>query len=127
MSKPGFPVATPEAYRRWQDSIELPRVSYVPQEVNGITLVNDLERPVFQKHRFLAEMKMWLLGRKEVAAALMSGSGSTMIAVLRDPSDAEKLIAAARSELDPHLWAWSGWTEGAPAGLRVAGTSRPSS
>ena len=110
--KPSFPVATPDAYKRWQDSIELPGVTYAAQSVNGITLVNDLERPVFQKHRFLAEMKMWLLARKEVSAAMMSGSGSTMIAVLRDPNDSARLISAALTELDPHLWAWSGWTDG---------------
>lgn len=110
--KPNFPVATPDAYKSWQASIELPGVTYAPQSVNGVTLVNDLERPVFQKHRFLAEMKMWLLARKEVSAAMMSGSGSTMIAVLRDPNDSARLIFAALTELDPHLWSWSGWTEG---------------
>ena len=110
--KPSFPVATPDAYKRWQDSVELPGVTYAAQSVNGVTLLNDLERPVFQKHRFLAEMKMWLLARKEVSAAMMSGSGSTMIAVLRDPNDSARLISAALTELDPHLWSWSGWTEG---------------
>ena len=110
--KPAFPVATPDAYKRWQDSIELPGVTYAEQSVNGVTLLNDLERPVFQKHRFLAEMKMWLLARKEVSAAMMSGSGSTMIAVLHDPNDSPRLISAALTELDPHLWSWSGWTEG---------------
>ena len=110
--KPAFPVATPDAYKRWQDSVELPGVTYAEQSVNGVTLLNDLERPVFQKHRFLAEMKMWLLARKEVSAAMMSGSGSTMIAVLHDPNDSPRLISAALTELDPHLWSWSGWTEG---------------
>jgi 4-diphosphocytidyl-2-C-methyl-D-erythritol kinase len=41
-----------------------------------------LERPVFQKYLFLADLKRWLLGRPEVCAALMSGSGSTLFAVL---------------------------------------------
>jgi 4-diphosphocytidyl-2-C-methyl-D-erythritol kinase len=63
---------------------------------------------VFWKHLFLAEMKAWLLSRPEVEAALMSGSGSTMFALLRHPGAAPAVIAAARAELDPTLWAWSG-------------------
>ncbi len=110
--KPAFSVATPDAYRRWEGSSELSRIHYQSQEVSGIRFVNDLEKPVFYKHRFLAEMKQWLLERKETAAALMSGSGSTMFAILKDPADAEKLAKAARHELDQNLWHWSGYTEG---------------
>jgi 4-diphosphocytidyl-2-C-methyl-D-erythritol kinase len=57
----------------------------------------------------LAEVKSWLLAREEVAGALMSGSGSTMFAVLHDLATADAVIAAARAELDPTLWAWSGF------------------
>ncbi|WP_193214836.1 4-(cytidine 5'-diphospho)-2-C-methyl-D-erythritol kinase [Luteolibacter marinus] len=106
--KPSFGVATPDAYRRWLDSKELPGISYAPQVFPWGELSNDLERPVFSKHLFLAEMKAWLLKRPEVSGALMSGSGSTMFALLRDESAAEGLVAAARSELDPTLWAWHG-------------------
>ena len=53
-------------------------------------------------------MKVWLLGRPEVSGALMSGSGSTMFAVLHDLQGADSLIKAARQELDPTLWAWQG-------------------
>jgi 4-diphosphocytidyl-2-C-methyl-D-erythritol kinase len=53
-------------------------------------------------------MKVWLLGRTEVAGAMMSGSGSTMFAVLHDLQGAETVAEAARRELDPTLWAWSG-------------------
>lgn len=105
--KPAFGVSTPDAYKRWQGSSEVPGVSYAPQEVDGVTLVNDLERPVFEKHRFLAEMKTWLQERPEVRAALMSGSGSTMMAVLRDPAGGDLLREAALRELDPKLWYWS--------------------
>jgi 4-diphosphocytidyl-2-C-methyl-D-erythritol kinase len=86
-------------------------VPYTAQEIDGISLFNDLERPVFEKHRFLAELKQWLLARRETAAALMSGSGSTVFAVLRDGSDAEALAKSARHELDPGLWHWAGRTE----------------
>ena len=110
--KPSFGVGTPDAYKRWKQSFELPEVHYTPQQIQGISLVNDLERPVFEKHRFLVELKQWLQDRREAAAALMSGSGSTVFAVLHDSTDASALAAAARAELDPGLWHWAGFTEG---------------
>ncbi len=108
--KPSFGVETPDAYKRWLTSREIPGVRYAEQQLTGISLVNDLERPVFQKHRFLAELKEWLLDREETSAALMSGSGSTVFAVLKKIGAAETLISAARVELDPHLWSWVGTT-----------------
>ena len=109
--KPFFGVETTDAYARWKQSFELLGVRYTPQELQEIALVNDLERPVFEKHRFLAEIKQWLLGRRETAAALMSGSGSTVFAVLQEGANANALAAAARAELDPGLWHWAGITE----------------
>ncbi|HEX4665272.1 MAG TPA: 4-(cytidine 5'-diphospho)-2-C-methyl-D-erythritol kinase [Chthoniobacterales bacterium] len=102
--KPEFGVPTPWAYSRWRDSRELPGVDYAPQKIGELVLANDLERPVFEKHLFLARMKGWLGAQPEVAAALLSGSGSTMFAVLRAPNDAEMLAARAQAELDPRLW-----------------------
>ena len=110
--KPFFGVETPDTYARWKQSFEMPRIRYTPQQVQGISLGNDLERPVFEKHRFLAELKQWLLERRETAAALMSGSGSTVFAVLKEGANANALAAAARAELDPGLWHWAGFTEG---------------
>ncbi len=106
--KPSFSVPTPEAYKHWKNSKELPGVDYAVQKFEWGELVNDLERPVFQKHLFLAEMKMWLMGQAGVAGALMSGSGSTMFAVLHDQQVADGIIDSARKELDPKLWAWAG-------------------
>jgi 4-diphosphocytidyl-2-C-methyl-D-erythritol kinase len=102
--KPGFAVSTPWAYARWRDSREIPRISYALQEFDGQTFVNDLERPVFEKFVFLAEMKVWLLKQPEVGAALMSGSGSVVFAVMRDNADAGLLAKRAKAELDPELW-----------------------
>jgi len=102
--KPALGVPTPSAYSRWKDSRELPNVVYAAQEFAGFTFVNDLERPVFEKHVFLAAAKMWLLSQPEVAVAMMSGSGSTLFAVLREASAAESLAVRARSELDAELW-----------------------
>ena len=102
--KPDFVVATAWAYSRWHDSREIPGVTYAAQEFAGQTFVNDLERPVFEKFVFLAQLKMWLLEQPEVGAALMSGSGSTIFAVLREGQDTEAIAERARSELDPEVW-----------------------
>lgn len=102
--KPRFSVPTPWAYSRWRDARELPGVDYRAQEFGGMTFVNDLERPVFEKYLFLARMKTWLREQAEVGAAMLSGSGSTVFAVLRDGAGAEALAARAKLELDPQLW-----------------------
>ena len=85
----------------------MPDVDYTPQPLAWGEIVNDLEQPVFYKHRFLAEIKVWLLDQPEVTAAMMSGSGSTMMVFLADSSQTELLIERARKELDPTLWAAS--------------------
>ncbi|MEI7955072.1 MAG: 4-(cytidine 5'-diphospho)-2-C-methyl-D-erythritol kinase [Verrucomicrobiota bacterium] len=110
--KPAFGVATAQAYDRWQGARAIPGVRYSAQEFQGVRLVNDLEAPVFQKFRFLAELKQWLLIRKEVAAALLCGSGSTVFAVLHPEADAQSLATSALLELDPSLWNWCGSSEG---------------
>jgi 4-diphosphocytidyl-2-C-methyl-D-erythritol kinase len=102
--KPQFGVATTWAYPRWRGSLEIPGVSYAVQEFADQTLLNDLERPVFEKFIFLAQLKMWLLKQAEVGSALMSGSGSTMFAALRADADADHLARRAKAELDPELW-----------------------
>ena len=102
--KPTFVVPTEWAYSRWQDSREIPGVPYAAQQFRDWTFINDLERPVFEKFGFLAQLKMWLLRQPEVGAALMSGSGSTMFAVMRPNVDVDLVAERAKSELDPELW-----------------------
>ena len=102
--KPWFGVPTPWAYGRWKDAKELLAIAYEPREFDGQSYRNDLERPVFEKHLFLARAKMWLLAQPEIGAALMSGSGSALFAVLRAGADADNLAARAKAELDPELW-----------------------
>lgn len=106
--KPSFGVSTPDAYRRWAGSRELPGIPYGEQRVDGHVLVNDLERPVFEKHLFLAEMKRWLVERPGVRGAMMSGSGSTMFTVMEGAEAARTLMEDAARELDPTLWMWTG-------------------
>lgn len=102
--KPGFVVSTSWAYSQWQASRELAGISYAPQNFADLQFVNDLERPVFAKFVFLARLKTWLCKQPEVGAALLSGSGATVFAVLKNADNADAVIARARTELDPELW-----------------------
>jgi len=102
--KPDFVVPTGWAYSRWQDSVEIPGISYAPQEFASQTFMNDLERPVLEKFVFLAHLKMWLLNQPEVGTALMSGSGSTVFAVMRPHVDVDLVAERAKAELDAELW-----------------------
>src|SRR5439155_1273968 len=70
LCKPAFLVSSAWAYSRWQGSKEIPGISYQSQNFDGQTLLNDLERPVFEKFVFLAQLKAWLLKQVEVRAAL---------------------------------------------------------
>ena len=49
-------------------------------------------------------MKTWLLAQPESAGALMSGSGATVFAVLRENADAETLKAKVLAEFGPNIW-----------------------
>jgi len=102
--KPAFAVSTAWAYSRWEDSREISGIRYEAQEFAEQAFVNDLERPVFEKFVFLAQSKMWLLSQSEVGAALMSGSGSTMFAVMRENTGADSVAERAKGALDPELW-----------------------
>lgn len=106
--KPGFSVSTPNAYRHCLDAEPIPGIAYNPQNYGGLSLVNDLEKAVFAKYRYLAELKDWLLKRRDTKAALMSGSGSTMFAILHPKANPEALIATAHRYFDENLWTWSG-------------------
>ncbi len=102
--KTQFGVPTPWAYQHWNSSRELPGVDYGAQTDGDLRLTNDLERPVYEKYVFLAEIKRWLRKQPEVSAALLSGSGSTLFGILRVPDEANELAARARRELDPAIW-----------------------
>jgi 4-diphosphocytidyl-2-C-methyl-D-erythritol kinase len=102
--KPPFGVPTPWAYQQWRDSQEIPGVSYSAQSFPWGELVNDLERPVFAKYVFLADLKTWLRQQPEVTGALMSGSGSTVFALLRGKEDVAALGDRIAAEFGPNLW-----------------------
>ena len=102
--KPEFGTPTPWAYKLWENSREIPGIRYGVQEFGSQIFINDLERPVLEKFVFLADTKMWLLNQPEVGPALMSGSGSTMFAILRPNADPDLLAKRAKVELDSSLW-----------------------
>jgi 4-diphosphocytidyl-2-C-methyl-D-erythritol kinase len=104
--KPPFGVPTPWAYKRWKDSREIPGVLYEPQTLPWGTLRNDLERPVFEKYLFLAQLKTWLLDQPEVTGALMSGSGSTVFAILREKAQGFPLGERIAAEFGTGLWCY---------------------
>lgn len=95
--KPPFPVSTAWAYQAWKPSQSPSR-----QFLGGIELVNDLEFPVFQKYLIFPVIKAWLLEQEEVSAAMMTGSGSTLFAVLR--KDAGSLARRAKEKFGKTLW-----------------------
>src|SRR5206468_1423405 len=102
--EPDLAVAAATPRRSWWRSINCSRRSSRAQNFDGQDFVNDLERPVFEKFVFLAQLKGWLLKQAEVGAALMSGSGSTVFAVLRENADVDLLTKRAREELDREIW-----------------------
>jgi len=95
--KPPFPVATADAYMGWTSNVQP-----IESLLRGIPLRNDLEEPVFKKHLLLPVMKSWLLAQPEVEAALMTGSGSTLFAVLRTPGTT--LPQRIREEFGETIW-----------------------
>ncbi|MFZ4484679.1 MAG: 4-(cytidine 5'-diphospho)-2-C-methyl-D-erythritol kinase [Chthoniobacterales bacterium] len=102
--KPPFGVSTAWAYGQWGQPDGVPAAWTAPQLLEGIEIVNDLERPVFAKYLVLPALKQWLLEHSLVAAAAMSGSGSCLFAVLRDPRGADQLATDARAEFGDTLW-----------------------
>lgn len=106
--KPDFSVPTKDAYENCQDAEAIPGVRFTKQRYAGLDLENDLEKAVFAKHRYLAELKDWLLHRRDTKTALMSGSGSTVFALLHEKGRPENLISSAHKYFDPNLWAWHG-------------------
>ena len=97
--KPPFPVSTGWAYQAWKPH----GTAGGARQFHGkIELVNDFEATVFEKFLLLPTMKSWLLEQDEVAFAMMSGSGSTIFAILH--GNAGSLADRAKSRFGPSLW-----------------------
>lgn len=110
--KPPFPIPTPWAYKHWAASKEIPGILHAPQLCPWGAMVNDLERPVFEKFLLLPTLKAWLLEHGEVRAALMSGSGSTMFAITNSPAQASEMAEKARAWCGETAWVQTTMTAG---------------
>ena len=97
---PGFGVPTPWAYKAY--AADPKRGEEGTQFAFGV-LRNDLEPPVFSKYLWIPAAKQWLAEQPEVAGALMSGSGSSVFALLKDGDGvaAEGLAERFRAAFGP--------------------------
>ncbi len=118
--KPQFGVATPTAYKGLHSARRLRGIPSGVQKLDGITFVNDLERPVFAKFPVLGLMKNWLLRQQGVRVAMMSGSGSTLFALTDTPEEAQTVARKALAELDPTLFTYCGYVNPQPEGSTPA-------
>lgn len=120
---PDIHVSTPWAYRRWdelnpeaarqndreelltiEDHAHMNRSSLSPLKVR-----NDFEMAVFPEHPRLRRIKETLLGQGAACCA-MSGSGSSLFALFREPERALEAIQAMRTEGAPvHSEALTHW------------------
>lgn len=110
LAKPDFGIDTVWAYKRWAESAEYEGFSYEGQRRPWGEMINDLERPVFEKYPVLGDIKMWLLEQPEVDAALMSGSGSTTLALLHEDASGYELNKRMKERYGENTWTFIGRT-----------------
>jgi 4-diphosphocytidyl-2-C-methyl-D-erythritol kinase len=104
-------VPTPDAYQ-WLKAPELTKARYTPKlwefcalcwslpaaaGARGSVLSNDFERPVFQRHPRLAQIKRALLQRGATEASL-AGSGSAVFGVFPSPALARRAAVGFQDE-----------------------------
>lgn len=102
--KPPFGVETPWAYKAWATSHSLSEGLETEQDLGWLTISNALERPVFEKFILLPVMKDWLRKQPEVRAAAMSGSGSTVFAILHHGAFGSDLELRLKAMFGDTLW-----------------------
>jgi 4-diphosphocytidyl-2-C-methyl-D-erythritol kinase len=88
--KPEFGVSTAAAYSAYK-ALPAEQKRGQAKKTDWGLLRNDLEQPVFQKYLLLPEIKSWLEQQADTEVALMSGSGSTMFAVVKSADDGEQV------------------------------------
>ena len=67
-------------------------------------LRNDLEPAVLPKYLFVGLLKSWLKEQPETLFALMSGSGSTVFAIVASETDGETLRGRLGTEFGKQTW-----------------------
>src|SRR6516225_7210257 len=103
LTKPDFGISTAEAYSAYA---ALPSFQKRGREVTtpwGV-LRNDLEPAIFPKYLLLPVIKDWLTKQADATLVLMSGSGSTIFAVVQSQSEGESLNAAFRQVFGERVW-----------------------
>jgi len=116
--KPPFPVPTVWAYQKYASMRESGKLPDEPQRqfLGDLEIFNDLEVPVFEKYLLLPVMKTLLCGQPAVEAAFMSGSGSTMVAVLSPETSSGEIAALKESvtvKFGETMWICeTGWSVG---------------
>jgi 4-diphosphocytidyl-2-C-methyl-D-erythritol kinase len=88
--KPEFGVSTAAAYAAYK-ALPADQKRGETKQTEWGPIRNDLEQPVFQKYLLLPEIKNWLEQQPETEAALMSGSGSTLFAVVKSAEDGDQV------------------------------------
>jgi 4-diphosphocytidyl-2-C-methyl-D-erythritol kinase len=101
--KPGFGISTADAYGAYA-ALATDRKRGQEEETTWGSLRNDLEPAVFSKYLLLPVIKDWLKKRSETLFALMSGSGSTLFAIVRNQPDGEMLQTLFRQEFGEQTW-----------------------
>lgn len=113
--KPSFGISTAWAYQSWHSLPEARALSLlhawkkIPRELLGWPLGNDLTGPVYHKYPLLPVLQDWLALQQGVLFVQMSGSGSTLFAILRSADLARPLAEAASLEFGP-LWSCATYT-----------------
>jgi 4-diphosphocytidyl-2-C-methyl-D-erythritol kinase len=107
--KPPFPVPTAWAYKRYAE-LKVQGSSATRDEVQHLgelEITNDLEAPVFEKYLLLPVLKQWLREQPGVESAFMTGSGSTMVAVMKpdaSPEQTASLKHTITAEFGETMW-----------------------
>jgi 4-diphosphocytidyl-2-C-methyl-D-erythritol kinase len=102
--KPGFGVSSASAYKAYA---ALPENKRRGQEIRTKwgNLRNDLEPAVFPKYLLLPVIKEWLTAQSQAVVSLMSGSGSTIFAIINSRSEGEALREAFARVFGERIWA----------------------
>lgn len=96
--KPEIKVSSEWAYETYDLEIGYEEVSREkPQRLYDLELINDLERVVIKYHPEIREVKGWLL-KEGIIAALMSGSGPTVVGFASDQKSARNIFDKAKEE-----------------------------
>ncbi|MCC7519196.1 MAG: 4-(cytidine 5'-diphospho)-2-C-methyl-D-erythritol kinase [Verrucomicrobiae bacterium] len=98
--------AAPEAFERARHAFLTGRRDVSLDDL----LLNDLEGPVFRKFPILAIAREFLASCPGVRGARMSGSGSTIFALLESTSVAPKVEKRLHAKWGRQIWTWIGAT-----------------